>query len=60
MITEKQIKLIQQMNEFCREKFDLENNHSRKSATEYISRNINEFKLEMSVANNYLVEHGEF
>lgn len=33
MITEKQKQLIEYMNEFCREKFDLENNHSKKRRT---------------------------
>lgn len=44
-ITQKQIRLIKVMNEFCDEKFDLENNKSKKDAIEYIARNIEEFKL---------------
>lgn len=44
-ITQKQIKLIEAMNEFCNEKFDLENNKSKKDAIEYIARNMDEFKL---------------
>lgn len=44
-ITQKQIRLIKVMNEFCNEKFDLENNKSKKDAIEYIARNIEEFKL---------------
>lgn len=44
-ITQKQIKLIEAMNEFCNEKFDLENNKSKKDAIDYIARNIEEYKL---------------
>lgn len=43
-ITEKQRQLIEDMNEFCREKFDFKNK-TRKKASEYISRNIDEYKL---------------
>lgn len=43
-ITDKQRMLIEDMNEFCREKFDF-NGKTRKDASEYINRNMNEFKL---------------
>lgn len=43
-ITDKQRMLIEDMNEFCREKFDF-NDKTRKDASEYIDRNIDEFKL---------------
>lgn len=43
-ITDKQRELIEDMNEFCREKFDF-NGKNRKDASEYINRNISEFKL---------------
>lgn len=43
-ITEKQRQFIEDMNEFCREKFDFKNK-TRKEASEYISRNIEEYKL---------------
>ena len=58
MITEKQKQLIQYMNEFCKEKFDLENNHSKKDAKEYIERNIEEFKL--FNMDNWCVQNGYF
>lgn len=58
MITEKQKQLIQYMNEFCREKFDLENNHSKKDAQEYISRNIEEYKL--LIIDNWCLQNGYF
>lgn len=45
-MTEKQRDLIEQMNEFCREKCDL--NVSVKEASEYISRNIEEYRLEIT------------
>lgn len=38
-ITKKQIALIEIMNMWCDEKFDLENNKSKKAANEYIARN---------------------
>ena len=47
-MTDKQKLLIESMNEFCREKCDLE--ASVKEASDYIDRNIEEFKLEMEVS----------
>ena len=46
LITDKQKNLIDQMNEFCREKFLYDNNTTCKAASDYISRNIEEFKLQ--------------
>lgn len=43
-ITEKQRQFIEDMNEFCREKFDFKDK-TRKEASEYINRNIDEYKL---------------
>lgn len=43
-ITEKQRELIEDMNEFCTEKFSFDGK-TRKDASEYIDRNIAEFKL---------------
>ena len=43
-ITERQKKFIEDMNEFCREKFDFKGK-TKKEASEYISRNIEEYKL---------------
>lgn len=43
-ITPPQRQLIEAMNEFCREKFDF-NNKNRRDASEYICRNMNEFRL---------------
>lgn len=43
-ITEKQRQFIEDMNEFCKEKFDF-NGKIRKDASEYISKHIEEYKL---------------
>ena len=43
-ITEKQRQLIEDMNEFCREKFDFKDK-TRKEASEYISKHIEEYTL---------------
>lgn len=45
MITEKQKSLIDAMNEFCREKLIYTNKTTRKEASNYIDRNIEEYKL---------------
>lgn len=44
-MTVKQRDLIEQMNEFCKEKFDLSYNYTLQEASDYISRNIEDFKL---------------
>lgn len=43
-VTERQKKFIEDMNEFCREKFDFKGK-TKKEASEYISRNIEEYKF---------------
>lgn len=45
VITEKQKALIDDMNEFCTEKFKYDENTTKAEAREYISRNIEQFKL---------------
>lgn len=42
-MTDKQKKLIECMNEFCREKCDLD--ASKKEASEYIDKHMDEYKL---------------
>lgn len=44
-MTQKQKELIEDMNEFCNEKFDLSCERTCKEACEYIDRNIEQFKL---------------
>lgn len=44
-ITQKQKALIDDMNEFCTEKFKYDENTTKSQAREYISRNIEQFKL---------------
>ena len=46
-ITNKQRNLIEDMNEFCDEYFDLSIHRTKKEASEYISRNIDEYKLKL-------------
>lgn len=43
-ITERQRRFIENMNEFCQEKFDFKGK-TRKDASEYISKHIEEYKL---------------
>ena len=57
-ITDRQKALIECMNEFCREKFDLEGNPTKRMAQEYISRNIDEYKL--LSASSWHIENGYF
>ena len=45
MITDKQKYLIECMNEFCDEKFDLSYQRTKQEASDYIIRNIHEYKL---------------
>ena len=45
LITKNQKELIDDMNEFCREKFMYDDCTTLAQAAEYISRNIEEFKL---------------
>ena len=58
LITDKQRNLIECMNEFCREKFDLGNCPTKQMAQAYISRNIDEYKLQS--ASNWHIENGYF
>ena len=44
-ITQKQKALIDDMNEFCTEKFKYDEKTTKAEARDYISRNIEEFKL---------------
>ena len=46
------------MNEFCREKFDLSYERTKEEAKEYISRNIDEYKL--LTINNWALSNGYF
>lgn len=57
-ITDRQRELIESMNEFCFEKFDLEGFPSKQMAREYISRNIEEFKL--LTMSSWHLENGYF
>ena len=45
MITEKQKALIDDMNEFCTEKLNYDENTTKEEASKYISRHIEQFKL---------------
>lgn len=45
VMTEKQKDLIESMNEFCDEWFDMSFERTCKDASEYIDRNIEQFKL---------------
>ena len=57
-MTDKQRELIECMNEFCREKFDLSYERTKEEASEYISRNIDEYKL--LTINNWALSNGYF
>ena len=57
-MTDKQRELIECMNEFCREKFYLSYERTKEEASEYISRNINEYLL--LTTSNWAVSNGYF
>ena len=57
-MTDKQRELIECMNEFCREKFDLSYERTKEEASEYISRNIDEYKL--LTTSNWALSNGYF
>lgn len=57
-MTEKQKELIEAMNEFCTEKFDLSYKRTKDEARDYISRNIEEFKL--LTLSSWATENGYF
>lgn len=44
-MTDKQRELIECMNEFCYHKFDLSYERTKEEAREYISKNIEQYKL---------------
>ena len=46
-ITERQKNLIEDMNEFCNEKFYLSYGRTKEEISAYISRNIDEYKLKL-------------
>ena len=57
-MTEKQKELIERMNEFCKEKTDISYQRTKEEARDYISRNIEEYKL-LSM-DNWNISHGYF
>ena len=57
-ITSRQQALIEDMNEFCNEKFDLSGEPTLEEAREYISRNIDEFKLK--TLSQWCLDNGYF
>lgn len=57
-MTNGQKKLIESMNEFCDEKFDTSKIRTKEEASEYISRNIERYKLRIS--NERLINEGYF
>ena len=57
-MTDKQRELIEAMNEFCREQFDLSYERTKEEASEYISRNIDEYKL--LTTSNWALSNGYF
>lgn len=57
-ITPRQRALIEDMNEFCDEKFNFNKTPTLKAAQQYISRNIEEFKLK--TLDNWHLENGYF
>lgn len=58
MMTEKQKDLIECMNEFCSKQFDLSYPRTKEEAREYISKNIEEYKL--LSASNWQLNNGYF
>lgn len=57
-ITNKQKALIENMNEFCTERFDLSIPRTKAEARDYISRNIKQFKL--FTLSNWALTNGYF
>ena len=58
LMTDKQKQLIECMNEFCKEKSDLSYQRTKEEARDYISKNIEEYKL-LSM-DNWNISHGYF
>ncbi len=44
-MTEKQKRLIEQMNKFCSEKFDISPQRTNEEARDYINKYLDEYKL---------------
>ena len=57
-MTDKQRELIECMNEFCFKKFDLSYERTKEEAREYISKNIEEYKL--LTTDPWVITHGYF
>lgn len=57
-MTDKQRELIECMNEFCFHKFDLSYERTKEEAREYISKNINEYKL--LITDDWALSNGYF
>lgn len=57
-MTEKQKDLIECMNEFCTEKFDLSFPRTKEEAKKYISKNMDEYKL--LTTDDWCLSHGYF
>ena len=57
-MTDKQRELIECMNEFCTKKFDLSYERSKEEAREYISKNIDEYKL--LITSDWALSNGYF
>lgn len=57
-MTDKQRELIECMNEFCFHKFDLSYERTKEEAREYISKNIEEYKL--LTTDPWVITHGYF
>ena len=57
-MTDKQRELIECMNEFCFHKFDLSYERTKEEAREYISKNIDEYKL--FTTDPWVITHGYF
>lgn len=58
VMTKRQSDLIEDMNEFCTEKFDMSYQRTKEEARDYISRNMREFKL--LTADNWSLSNGYF
>lgn len=57
-MTDKQRELIECMNEVCTHIFDLSYERTKEEAREYISKNIEEYKL--FTTDQWLITHGYF
>ena len=57
-MTDRQRELIECMNELCSKKFDLSYERTKEEAREYISKNIEEYKL--FTMDIWVLTHGYF